>query len=186
MPIQKLPAAWADEVIRFWFEELRDEDWFKRDAALDERIRSRFGELHSALRAHPPEPAGLDAKTLLAAVLVFDQFSRNLFRDSATTYATDAHALELARHAVATGLDRQLEDRQRYFIYMPFMHSEDRAMQAESARLFKTIPGDGGQWAEHHRAIVDRFGRFPHRNALLGRASTAEELEFLAREPSFA
>ena len=186
MPTQRLPAGWADEVIRFWFEELRDEDWFKRDVTVDERICLRFGEVHAALRAQPPAPASVDAKTLLAAVLVFDQFSRNLFRGSAATYATDAQALALARHAVATGQDRQLEDRQRYFIYMPFMHSEDRAMQAESVRLFKTLPGDGAQWAEHHRAIVDRFGRFPHRNALLGRASTAEESEFLAREPSFA
>lgn len=182
-----LPKDWAKEVLRFWFEELRPPDWFKSDAQLDERIRRRFADLHAELAASPPAPSSLDAPTLLATVLVFDQFSRNLFRESATAYEVDAQALALAKHAVATGMDRSLNEQQRYFLYMPFMHSEDRGMQAESVRLFAALgSAEGAKWAEHHRDIVERFGRFPHRNAILGRQSTPEELEFLRREPSFA
>lgn len=184
---RSLPNDWAEQVLRFWFEELRPPDWFKGEAQLDEKIRGRFSDLRAAVVASPPSPSSLDAPTLLAAVLVFDQFSRNLFRESATAYEVDAQALELAKHAVATGMDRSLNEQQRYFLYMPFMHSEDRAMQAESVRLFKALgSADGAKWAEHHRDIVDRFGRFPHRNAILGRQSTPEEQEFLKREPSFA
>lgn len=154
---------------------------------MDEKIRRRFADLRAALAASPPLPSSLDAPTLLATVLVFDQFSRNLFRESATAYDVDAQALELAKHAVATGMDPSLNEQQRYFLYMPFMHSEDRAMQAESVRLFTALgSAEGTKWAERHRRVVDRFGRFPHRNAILGRQSTPEELEFLQREPSFA
>jgi uncharacterized protein (DUF924 family) len=182
-----LPKDWAQEVMRFWFEELRPPDWFKRDAQVDEKIRRRFGDLRAALAASPPSPSSLDAPTLLATVLVFDQFSRNLFRESATAYEVDAQAQALAKHAVATGMDRSLNEQQRYFLYMPFMHSEDRGMQAESVRLFTELgSAEGAKWAEHHRGIVERFGRFPHRNAILGRQSTPEELEFLRQEPSFA
>lgn len=173
--------------MRFWFEELRPSDRFKRDAQLDEKIRQRFADLRAALIASPPPPSSLDARTLLAAVVVFDQFSRNLFRESAAAYEADVQALALAKHAVATGVDRSLNEQQRYFLYMPFMHSEDRAMQAESVRLFTALDSaEGAKWAEHHRGIVERFGRFPHRNVLLGRQSTPEELEFLQQEPSFA
>ena len=120
-------------------------------------------------------------------MLVFDQFSRNLFRESATAYDVDPQAQALAKHAVATGMDRSLNEQQRHFLYMPFMHSEDRGMQAESVRLFAALgSADGSKWAEHHRGIVEKFGRCPHRNAILGRQSTPEELEFLQREPSFA
>jgi uncharacterized protein (DUF924 family) len=179
-------TGWADDVLRFWFHELQPNDRFTGTAELDELIRSSFGDLHRALQASPLLPSSLDARALLAAVIVFDQFSRNLFRKSASAYATDARALELARHAVATGKDRSLQQQERYFLYMPFMHSEDRAMQAESVRLFSELgSADGLRWAHHHQGIVERFGRFPHRNAVFGRASTPEELEFLKTEPSF-
>jgi uncharacterized protein (DUF924 family) len=175
-----LPNDWAKEVLHFWFEELPPPDWFKRDAQLDERIRRRFADLRAALAANPPAPSSLDAPTVLATVLVFDQFSRNLFRESAAAYEVDAQAQALAKHAVATGMDRSLNEQQRHFLYMPFMHSEDRGMQAESVRLFTALgSAEGVKWAEHHRGIVERFGRFPHRNAILGRQSTPEELEFL-------
>lgn len=178
---------WAQDVLRFWFDELRPADWFSGSAEVDDAIRTRFGQLHQALQASPLLPSSLDARALLAAVIVFDQFSRNLFRKSAATYATDARALELARHAVATGMDRSLEEQERYFLYTPFMHSEDRAMQAESVRLFTELgSADGVKWARHHQGIVERFGRFPHRNAILGRTSTPEELEFLRTHPAFA
>jgi len=193
MPVQDSPTGdsspptqWAEAVLYFWFNELQPNDWFSGAAAVDERIRERFGQLHQTLQASPLLPSSLNAHALLAAVIVFDQFSRNLFRKSVAAYATDARALELARYAVATGMDRSLQERERYFLYMPFMHSEDRAMQAESVRLFGQLGlEDGVKWARHHHAIVERFGRFPHRNALFGRTSTAQELEFLKTEPSF-
>jgi uncharacterized protein (DUF924 family) len=179
-------TAWAQDVLHFWFAELQPGDWFSGSAKVDDAIRARFGHLYQALQAGPLLPSSLDARSLLAAVIVFDQFPRNLFRKSAAAYATDARALELARHAVATGVDRSLQERERHFLYMPFMHSEDRAMQAESVRLFSALGGDGSKWARHHQGIVERFGRFPHRNAIFGRTSTPEELEFLKTEPSFA
>lgn len=179
-------TGWVDEVLRFWFDELQPQDWFGGSAKLDEEIRSRFGQLHQALQASPLLPSTLDARALLAAVIVFDQFPRHMFRKSVAAYATDARALELARYAVATGLDRSLKDQQRHFLYLPFMHSEDRAVQAESLRLYSELgTPDGAKWARHHHGIVERFGRFPHRNALLGRTSTSEELEFLKTEPAF-
>ena len=186
MTTQKSPAHWAQDVLYFWFAELQPNDWFSGSAAVDQAIRSRFGNLYQALQASPLLPTSLEARSLLAAVILFDQFPRNLFRGSAAAYATDARALELARHAVATGADRSLKDQERHFLYMPFMHSEDRAMQAESLRLFAQLSTDGLQCATHHRRIVERFGRFPHRNAIVGRSSTPEELEFLKNESSFA
>lgn len=178
-------AGWVDEVLYFWFTELQPNDWFSGAAEVD-RACSRFSQLYESLKASPLLPSSLDARALLAAVIVFDQFPRNLFRKSAAAYATDARALELARHAVATGVDRSLQKQERHFLYMPFMHSEDRAMQAESVRLFTELGTEDVKWAHHHQRIVERFGRFPHRNALLGRESTPEEIEFLKTEPSFA
>lgn len=184
MSQKNLHARWNDEVLRFWFEELRPEQRFQSDPALDAKIRAGFGELYASFKVRPPEPGELEARSLLAAVIVLDQFPRNMFRRTAQAYATDANALELARHAVATGMDRALEKKQRQFLYMPFMHSEDRAMQAESLRLFSEL-GDEESWkyARHHSGVVERFGRFPHRNDILGRQSTPEEIEFLKAEP---
>ena len=180
------PTGWVEEVLSFWFTELQPNDWFSGEAKVDDAIRSRFSQLHQALQASPLLPTSLGARALLAAVIVFDQFPRNLFRESAGAYATDARALELARYAVASGLDRTLKPQERHFLYMPFMHSEDRAMQAESVRLFGELGGDGSKWDRHHRDIIERFGRFPHRNDLLGRTSTPEEIEFLKTERPFA
>lgn len=178
-------AGWSKDVLCFWFTELQPNDWFGGASQVDDAIRSRFGELYRALQAGPLLPTSLDARGLLAAVIVFDQFPRNLFRQSAAAYATDSRALEIARYAVATGQDRLLKEQERHFLYMPFMHSEDRALQAESVRLFSELGTDGMQWARHHHEIIARFGRFPHRNAMFGRASTPEEIEFLKTEPSF-
>lgn len=184
MSSKKLPAGWVDDVLHFWFEELRPEDWFTSSAQVDDKCRSRFGDDYAALKDEPPNAANADARTLLAAVIVFDQFPRNIFRKTPQAYATDAKALELARHAVASGKDKSLPPAQRHFLYLPFMHSEDLQAQAESVRLFNElgIP-DGVKYARHHHDIVERFGRFPHRNAILGRRSTAEELAFLKTEP---
>lgn len=184
MPSQNLHIPWVEDVLRFWFEELAPEERFRSDPQRDAKIRSRFGELYAAFKARPPEPGQMDPKALLAAVIVFDQFPRNIFRRSAGAYATDELALELAKHAVATGKDRALAKEQRHFIYMPYMHSEDRAMQTESLRLFSELGVEEGmKYARHHAGIVERFGHFPHRNEILGRPSTPEETEFLKTEP---
>ena len=174
---------WIDAVNRFWFVELDPEDWFSAEPEVDEKIRSRFGELRAALKQEPPSAAALDAQGDVAAVIVFDQFSRNLFRRSPEAYATDDLALALALHAIENGLDASLTLHQRQFLYMPFMHSEDRAMQARSVNLFGRLGmADQMGYAAHHKAIVDRFGRFPHRNEVLGRSSNAAEREFIRSE----
>jgi uncharacterized protein (DUF924 family) len=178
------PTGWIDEVLRFWFEELRPEQWFRADAAVDEAIRLRFGGLRESLAA---EPADVPApRAALARVIVLDQFSRNLFRNSPAAYATDALALETAQAAIDAGWDRELSSTERQFLYMPFQHSEDRAVQRRSIELFASLgKPDVLVFAEQHQDIVDRFGRFPHRNAVLGRRSTPAEIEFLKTAPAF-
>ncbi len=183
MSSKKLPTDWVDAVLHFWFEELSENDWFNGSTQVDDKCRSRFGAIYAALKAEPLQPEGADARTLLAGVLVLDQFSRNMFRKTPEAYATDGQALALARHAVASGKDRSLPPMQRHFIYMPFMHSEDVAAQAQSLALFEQLGvPDGVKYARHHHDVVVRFGRFPHRNAILGRPSTPEEVEFLKTE----
>ncbi|MEW6560192.1 MAG: DUF924 family protein [Pseudomonadota bacterium] len=172
-----------DEVLHFWFTESQPEQWFRVDPAFDALIRSRFSALHErASRCELWEwrsaPEGR-----LAEIIVLDQFSRNMFRGTPAAFATDPLALALAQEAVACGADRTLEPSHRAFLYMPYMHSESRAVQVEAERLFR----ENGRpinysFALRHKAIIDRFGRYPHRNAILGRDSTDEELEFL-RQP---
>jgi uncharacterized protein (DUF924 family) len=184
VPLNKL-MPWIEAVNRFWFVELDPDEWFSAKPEVDEKIRSRFGDLRAALKGEPPEAEALDAQGHVAAVIVFDQFSRNLFRRSPEAYATDDLALALALHAIENRLDASLTPHQRQFLYMPFMHSEDRGMQARSVGLFGKLGlGDQMGYAAHHKAIVDRFGRFPHRNEVLGRSSTAEESAFLSNEPN--
>jgi uncharacterized protein (DUF924 family) len=173
-------TAWADAVIRFWFDELTPEDWFASRPKLDADITRRFGALREDLKRHPPDPATLDAAGLVAAVLVFDQFSRNMFRGSGEAFATDRPALALAEHGIATGLDRTMPVDHRMFLYMPFMHSEDPAVQARSVALFGTLGmPEQVKYAQRQKKIVGRFGRFPARNVALGRSSTEAELAFL-------
>ena len=171
---------WVAEVLRFWFGELRPADWFARSDALDASIRLRFAPLHARLstgQALQLEPA---PRSRLAAVIVLDQFSRNLHRDDARAFAADPIARELARRAIAQGFDRGLSPSERLFLYLPFEHSEDRADQALAVGLVEAL-GDAGwtRYAQAHKDIIDRFGRFPHRNAVLGRRSTPEELALL-------
>jgi uncharacterized protein (DUF924 family) len=175
---------WIEAVNRYWFVELGPDDWFSARPEIDAQIRTRFGTLYADLKKNPPAAEQLQADGHIATVIVFDQFPRNLFRQSAAAYATDELALKMARHAVDNELDPALRPRQRQFLYMPFMHSEHRAMQVRSILLFSSIgiPGLIG-YATQHKEIIDRFGRFPHRNAALGRTSSQDELEFLRHEP---
>jgi uncharacterized protein (DUF924 family) len=181
-----LPAQWPDEVIRFWFEEIKPQAWFERNAQVDASIQQRFAGLHDAVSRAPLEDLIADPRTALAAVIVLDQFPRNLFRNSPRAFATDAMALAISRQAIERSWDQRLSNEQRLFLYMPFQHAEDRNVQARSLELFAAL-GDAQSldYARQHQAIIDRFGRFPHRNVALGRSSTPEEIEFMKTHPGF-
>lgn len=170
-----------NEVLQFWTRELPREAWFRKDAVVDRTIADRFGALHAELDKAAPYASLRDPRAALAAVIVLDQFSRNMFRDTPRAFASDAHALALADMAVARGFDQAVDTAERVFFYLPFEHSEDAATQVRSMELFERH-GDAEalKWALAHKVIIDRFGRYPHRNAILGRTSTAEELAFLA------
>jgi uncharacterized protein (DUF924 family) len=190
----------AQSVLDFWFGPADDPDhastrpqWFRKDAVFDAQIVQRFGALiEQALDSGlddwieaPPAPL-----PSLARVIVLDQFTRNAFRGTARAFAGDGMALHAARTLVDAGLDRELTGVQRQFAYLPFEHAEDRAMQRRSVELFAQLGRDEPtlagllEWAQRHRDIVERFGRFPHRNAVLGRISSAEEIEFLKQPGS--
>ena len=174
--------AWVGEVIHFWFEELAEAHWFARSDDIDAQIRDRFLTLHERLVTK--DGPGVSApRPMLAAVIVLDQFSRNIFRGTPRAFAADSIARRLSRTAIEQGLDSAMKKQERLFLYLPFEHSEDREDQALSLHLFERI-GDE-EWTRYalaHKVIIDRFGRFPHRNAMLNRPSTADEIAFL-QEP---
>lgn len=184
--MEKTETGWVDEVLDFWFGELTYEDWFTGGKELDDKIRSRFQPLYERLKAGFDERTVGDARTALAALIVFDQFPRNLFRGSAAAFATDDLAAGIARNAVERGWDMEAEPAARPFYYMPFMHSEILADQERCVDLFRGIgEGAGLKYAIEHRDIVARFGRLPHRNGPLGRESTREERAFLQEHAGF-
>ena len=170
-----------ESVLYFWFEEIQPAAWWKKDAAFDALIAERFGAVLDSARVGELYAWRESAAGALAEVIVLDQFSRNIFRDRAEAFAQDALALVLAQEALRRGLDMQLAEKRRHFLYMPYMHSESRAIHEEAVRLFTAL-GDASvlDFEMRHKAIIDRFGRYPHRNAVLGRVSTAEEIAFLA------
>jgi uncharacterized protein (DUF924 family) len=174
--------AWVGEVLGFWFTELRESDWWTKNESIDARIRARFLGLHEQL-VRTDAVGIVRPRPLLAAILVLDQFSRNLFRGNPRAFAADPVARRLAREAVSRGFDTTMRPEERLFLYLPFEHSEDRADQALAVDLIAALGQDSWtRYALAHQALIDRFGRFPHRNAVLGRESTAEELAAL-REP---
>jgi len=172
--------------LKFCFEQIEPDQWFEKDPTFDARIRERFLGLHEILVSRGNNGLLADARTALAVVIVLDQMSRNMFRDTPRAFATDPQALWVAEAAIVRGFDAGLTKDQRMFLYLPFEHSEDRQLQARSVALIASL-GDPElkKWAEAHRAIVDRFGRFPHRNTVLGRSSTPEETEFLKQPDSY-
>jgi uncharacterized protein (DUF924 family) len=180
-----LSPGWSNDVLNFWFGEAGPDRWFNKDAAFDDIVRQRFHALHEGLTACDNELLIADPRTALAAVIVFDQMSRNMFRDTPGAFAADPRALSIAQEAIAGGFDVGLTKDERMFLYLPFEHAENAEAQARSVALTATLddPELTG-WAEAHRRIIDRFGRFPHRNRVLGRISTAEEAEFLAQPDS--
>ena len=175
----------AAEVLRFWFEEATPEQHFRSEDAFDALVRRRFGEIHGA--AARCELAGWrgTADGRLAEIIVLDQFSRNLFRADPRAFASDPLALALAQEAIRAGADREMPAVRRAFLYMPFMHSESRVIHVDAERLFRQAGLENNYDFElRHKAIIDRFGRYPHRNAILGRTSTSEERAFLEQPGS--
>jgi uncharacterized protein (DUF924 family) len=169
------------EVLRFWFEEATPKQRFKTDAAFDAAIRARFGATHAAAARGELWTWRDHADGCLAEIVVLDQFSRNLFRGSAQAFACDGMALVLAQEAIRAGADRDMPAARRAFLYMPYMHSESPAIHVEAERLFRQSGlEDNLKFELRHKAIIARFGRYPHRNAVLGRQSTPEETAFLA------
>ena len=174
-----------DAILSFWFGELSPAQWWKVDPALDAALRERFASLHQAAHLGELWEWRRQPRGRLAELIVLDQFPRNMYRGTPRAFASDAMALALAQEAVAGAYDAALTPVERAFMYMPYQHSESRLVQKESVRLFKALGlAEQIDFALQHKAIVDRFGRFPHRNAILGRQSTAEELEFLKQPGS--
>ena len=176
-------SDWRSDVLKFWFG-LNPKQWFKTDEALDHAIRERFLKLWTEKRQLPPESFLTDPLTALAGVILFDQLPRNMFRDHAEQFSTDPLALAIAKGAVDAQLDDELQPRERGFLYMPFQHSEKLADQDRSLLLFTAL-GDPEQlkYVHIHRDLIAKYGRFPHRNAILGRASRADETASGADKP---
>ena len=171
--------AWVADVLAFWFDELGPAQWFAKDAAIDARIRERFGDLHAQL-AEAVEHRNTGPRERLATILVLDQFSRNLHRGDPRAFASDAVARQLADAALAQGDDVAIAAGERLFFYLPFEHSEDRADQARAVAKVEALGNaELTRYARLHQDVIERFGRFPTRNAALGRESTPAERAWL-------
>ena len=174
-----------DQIISFWFDAAHQAFWFQQQDDFDLKIRQQFAEIHAAACAGELWSWRDRCEGRLAEIIVLDQFSRNLYRNHALAFAADATALVLSQEAIRLGEDLKLSPEQRSFLYMPFMHSESSVIQAQSLRLFASLGRPMNlDFAQRHADIISRFGRYPHRNAVLGRSSSAEELAFLQQPNS--
>ena len=174
-----------EEVLNFWFEQLEPKQWWVKDEALDKLIAQRFGAVHAKAINGELFSWRTDIRGRLAEVIVLDQFSRNIFRNTPLSFAYDGMALVLSQEAIALNQHQTLLPVERSFLYMPFMHSESLAIHEDAVKLF----ADNGiennyQFELQHKTIIERFGRYPHRNAILGRESTEEERTFLQQPNS--
>jgi uncharacterized protein (DUF924 family) len=174
MPSNSLECG---EVLDFWFG-MSDADRWSKGKQLDPLIKARFSAVHRAAAIGELWTWRESAEGRLAEIIVLDQFSRHLYRDTPAAFASDPLALVLAQESVKAGADKAVDNEKRQYFYMPFMHSESPVIHASAAELFAQLPSNV-KFAVRHRAIIDRFGRYPHRNAILGRLSTPEEIEFL-------
>lgn len=176
----------AEQLLQFWFSEQSAKRWFRSTPEFDEELRQRFGAwveagLRGELNQWPESPRGA-----LALVILLDQLPLNIYRGTARSFSCEAASIKVAASAIEKGWDEQLSSREKAFLYLPFMHSESLADQERSVELFRAANlKDNLRWAEHHRELIRRFGRFPHRNALLGRESTQEERDYLASDRAF-
>ncbi|MFT7682298.1 MAG: hypothetical protein ACI935_001769 [Moritella dasanensis] len=169
------------EVIKFWFEDINPAKWWVKDSEFDQIILARFSELHQRAVAGELFHWRRSAEGRLAEIIILDQFSRNMFRDTPGAFAADNMALALAQEAIACGADRELSQLQCSFLYMPFMHSESAVIHQQAVFLYKGNDIQANLDFElQHQSIIEKFGRYPHRNTILSRESTAAELDFLA------
>ncbi len=172
-------------LLDFWFKQIDKSFWFKKDEAFDQQLRDEFLSLHQAAMANELYSWRQSIEGRLAEIILLDQFSRNMFRDTAKAFASDPLSLCLAQEAVAQDLDQSLQPRQKAFLYMPYMHSESILIHQQAVKLFSQAGlEDNLKYEKAHQAIIEQFGRYPHRNKILGRQSTAEELEFLTQAGS--
>ncbi|MFW2439873.1 MAG: DUF924 family protein [Arenicellales bacterium] len=173
------------DIIKFWFGEIEPESWWKKDKAFDQLIRDRFLDVYQRAAKCELFEWRQDALGWLAEIIILDQFPRNMFRDTAQSFDTDRLAVILVQEAVANQVDRELTPPQKSFLYMPLMHSESALIHETAMELYNQ-PGleFNLDFEKKHKAIIDRFGRYPHRNAILGRESSDEEVEFLAGSDS--
>lgn len=176
-----LSKVWRQEVLRFWFEELEPKQWFQSSDELDATITSRFKTILEEIRTWSVTSlVGQSAEDALAAVIVLDQFSRNIYRKQAEAFAQDMLARTVSSAAIEQELDQNLEEQQRHFLYMPFMHAEDLDAQKRSLELFGVLGDENTlKFAREHYELVEQFGRFPYRNDVLGRQSSPEEESYL-------
>lgn len=166
------------DVIKFWFEEVRPEQYWVKDPEFDKLIESKFGSLHNKAISGQLASWRDEQESALAEIIILDQFSRNIYRNDKRSFAYDDLALELSMKAIEKGFDNSLSKEKLLFLYLPFMHSEDKDIHVKAVELFKSKNLDL-EYEYKHKAIIDRFGRYPHRNKILGRESTPEEIEFL-------
>lgn len=174
-----------EKVIHFWFQEISPDKWWKKDPIFDDDVRRRFLDLHRQARQCELDWWRTHAEGALAEIIILDQFSRNIFRGQPDSFTFDPLALCLAQAAIKNGLDRHLLPSKKLFMYLPFMHSESPKIHLRAVTLFEQQ--DCAEYLDYelkHRMIIDRFGRYPHRNAILGRVSTPEEVRFLQKDGS--
>src|SRR5262245_6422357 len=177
--------GWTNDVLKFWFDKAGSDRWFGKDATFDDTVRRRFRAVHEALSTCDNDLLLVDPRTALAAVIVLDQMSRNMFRDPPDAFAADRRALSIAQEAIAGGFDVGLSKDERMFLYLPFEHAEDADAQARCVTLMATLDDpELVKWAEAHRSIIVPFVRFPRRNPVLGRTSTPQATELLQQPDS--
>ncbi|HEW9975835.1 MULTISPECIES: DUF924 family protein [Shewanella] len=185
MSVQTASEYKPQQIIHFWFEEISPKAWWVKDPEFDNTIERRFGALLHAARQGELWHWRQTPQGRLAEILLLDQFSRNIHRDTPDAFSADPMALALAQEAISIGADKQLQAPMLAFLYMPFMHSESAVIHQQAQKLFASEQTrDNYDFELRHKAIIDRFGRYPHRNAILGRQSTAEELAFLEQPGS--
>jgi uncharacterized protein (DUF924 family) len=177
----------AEDVLRFWFASDAQARWFNSTKAFDDLIADRYLALWREAALGRLNGWETTAEGAVALVIVLDQFPLNMFRNHPASFSTEAGARDVADRAIARGLDAHMEDQHKSFLYLPYMHSESLSDQERSVALFESFGAeDNAHWALHHREIVQRFGRFPHRNAILGRTSTPEEIAWLNSGSAFS
>ena len=175
-----------DTILHFWFEEISPKEQFKKDDAFDARIKEQFFDVYAHIMDGDTKEWRETPEGRLAEIIVLDQFSRNMFRDDAQSFKGDSLALTLAQEAVRVGADKKVGEEMRTFFYMPYMHSESKEAHKEALKIFEAHGNKLNlEYEIKHKDIIDRFGRYPHRNEVLGRESTEEEIEFLKENPGF-